>query len=109
VLLGLRLPRVDAEQPARGEPQVPVQAGLCGDDAAQLGPLVPAELVRPIDELPELGDQAGAGRGVSFGAFRVAADDEPLILGDADLLDAQVADGDLSSLRVVRLPRCRAR
>ena len=45
VLLGLRLRRVGAEQAAGGDAQVAVQPGPGGDDAAELGALVPAELV----------------------------------------------------------------
>src|SRR6185437_13453019 len=47
-----------------GDAQVAVQARLGGDDAAQLGPLVLAEGVGAVDEFFELGDHAGADRGV---------------------------------------------
>src|SRR5208337_2428021 len=79
------------EQAAGGDPQVPVQAGLGGDDAAELGALVPAEVVRIADQLGELGDHPGADGGVALGSLRVVADDEPLVLGDADFLDLEVA------------------
>src|SRR6266567_533088 len=91
VLLGLRPGGVDAQQPAGSGPQVPVQARFGRDDAAQLGALVPAELVRAVDQLLELGDQAGADGGVPLGALGVVADDEPLVLGDPHLLDLEVA------------------
>jgi hypothetical protein len=76
-----------------GDPQVPVQAGLGGDDASQLGPLVLAEGVGAVDEFLELDGHAGADRGVPLGPFGVVADDEPLVLGDPHLLDPQ-ARGD---------------
>src|SRR5439155_18332710 len=75
---------------AGGDPQVPVQAGLGRDDATQFGPLVPAELVRAAGQLLELGDQAGAGLGVALGGLGVVADDEPVVVGDADFLDLEV-------------------
>ena len=81
VLLGLDGPGVYAQQPARCEPQVPVQARPGGDDAAQFGPLVPAERVQS------------------------EADDEPLVPGDPDFLDLQVR-GDVL---VAALPRQRRR
>ena len=81
---------VDPQQPAGRDPQVAVQAGLRGDDAAQLGALVPAELVRVLDGLFELGDHAGADGGVALGGLGVEADDEPLVLGDPHLLDLEV-------------------
>src|SRR5271170_799341 len=93
VLLGFCLGGVGAQQSAGSDAQVPVQSRLGGDHAAQLGALVPAELVRTADHLGELGDHAGADGGVAFGSFRVEADDEPLVLGDADLLDLEVARG----------------
>ena len=38
----------------------------------------------------ELGDHAGADRGVALGALGVVADDEPLVLGDPHFLDLEV-------------------
>ena len=70
---------VDAQQPAGGDAQVAVQAGLGGDDAAQLGPLGGGELVGAVDHLLELGEQPGADRGVALGAVGVVADHEPLV------------------------------
>src|SRR5207244_403667 len=43
-----------------------------------------------VDDLLQLGDHAGADRGVPLCSFGVVADDEPLVLGDADFLDPQV-------------------
>jgi hypothetical protein len=47
----------------RGDPQVAVQAGLGGDDAAQLGPLGLGELAGVLDHLVELGEHPGADGG----------------------------------------------
>ena len=64
------------------------------------GRLSLARAVRPVDELFQLGGHAGADRGVPLGS-RGAADDEPLVLGDPDLLDPEV----LRDLLVAALPR----
>ena len=56
VLLGLDPGRVDPQEPAGGDAQVPVQAGLGGDDSAQLGPPGLGELVTAGDHLAELGE-----------------------------------------------------
>ena len=89
-MLGLDGPLVGAQQPARGGPQEAVEAGLGGDDPAQLGALGRAQLVAAGDQLLQLGQQPLADGGVAVGLLGVVADDEPLLLGDADLLDAQV-------------------
>ena len=47
VLLGLDLGGVGAQQTARGDPQVAVQAGPGGDDSPQLGPLGRGEGSKP--------------------------------------------------------------
>jgi len=60
---------VDAEQPAGGGAQVAVQAGLGGDDPAQLGPLGRRELGGAGDRLGELGEQPRAGRLVAVGGL----------------------------------------
>ncbi len=105
VLFGFDGSGVGAQQPAGGDPQVAVQAGLGGDHAAQLGAFGGGELVGAVDHLLELGQQPGPGRCVAFGSFGVVADDEPLILGDPDFLDPQVR-GDLL---VAALPGQRGR
>jgi hypothetical protein len=91
VLLGLCPGGVDPQQPARGDAEIAVQPGLGGDHAAQFGALVPAQRVRAVDQLLELGDQAGADRGVALGGLGVVADDEPLVLGDPHFFDLEVA------------------
>src|SRR5262249_45191349 len=90
VLLGLDGGRVGAQQAAGGDAQVAVQARLGGDDPAQLGPLSGAQLVAAVDHLAELGQHPLADLAVPFGGLGVVADHEPLVLGDADLLDPQV-------------------
>ncbi|KAA1006162.1 transposase family protein [Pseudonocardia sp. EV170527-09] len=81
---------VDAEQPARGDAQEPVQAGLGGDHSAQLGPARRRQLIRPGDHRFESFDEVRAHDGVAVRGVGVAADHEPLGLGDLDLLDPQV-------------------
>jgi hypothetical protein len=90
VLLGFGLRGVGAQQPAGRDAQVPAQSWLGGDDAAQIGALVLAELVRVRDGVVVLGDHAGADGGVALGGLGVEADDEPLVLGDPDFLDLEV-------------------
>ena len=90
VLLGFRLGGFGTQQPAGGGPQVPVQAGPGGNDAAELGALVPAELVRIPDGLFEPGDHAGTDGGVPPGGPGVDADHEPLVVGDLYFLDLEV-------------------
>src|SRR6266511_808059 len=88
--LGLDGPLVGAQQPAGRDAQVAVEPRLGGQYSAQLGPLGRAELVGAGDRLGELGQQPGADGGVAVGLLGVVADDEPVVLGDADLLDPQV-------------------
>ena len=86
VRLGRDLLLVDAEQPAGGGAQEPVQPGHGGDPPAQLGPLRRAERVGAGDQRGELADHDLAQRGVAFGLLGVVADHEPLVLGDLALL-----------------------
>ena len=89
---------VEAQQPAGGDAQVPVQAGLGGDHPPQLGALALATGVRAVDELAQLVEHVRTDGGVPFGGVGVVADDEPLVLGDADFLDAQVVrDGGVAA------------
>jgi hypothetical protein len=90
-LLGLDGPLVGAQQPTGGDAQEAVQAGLGGDDPAQFGLLGLRQRVGAGDQLLELGQQPGADGGVAVGLVGVVADDEPLVVGDADFLDAQVS------------------
>ena len=53
---GVHLRLVHAQQPAGRDPQVPVQAGLGRDPAAELAAFPHRQRVRPGDELLELGD-----------------------------------------------------
>src|SRR6266702_2026838 len=107
VLLRLDLRLVDAEEAGRGDAQEPLQAGLPGQGALKLRPLGGRELVGAGDELPELGGEAGADRGVAFCLVRVVADDEPVaVVAEADLLDLEVVPHGLVAARP--WSRCRA-
>ena len=76
--------------PPGGDPKVPVQAGLGGDDAAQLGPLGGGELAGVLDHLVELGEHALADLGIALGGLGVVADHEPFRVADLDFLDPQI-------------------
>src|SRR4030095_9434505 len=65
--LGLDGGLVDAQQPGGGDAQVAVQAGLGGDDPAQLCPLGCAQLVGAVDQLGQLGQEPPADGGVAGG------------------------------------------
>ena len=73
--LGLDLGLVDAQQPAGGDAQVPVQAGLGGDHPAQLGRASSAvSLSEPAISSLELGDQfarTAASRSAASGLWQI--------------------------------------
>src|SRR5690606_22581 len=70
--------------------RVAVEAGLGGDDAAELGAFGGGQRVRAGDQLLELGDQSGADGGVAFGGVGVVAGHEPVGFADPYLFDLQV-------------------
>jgi hypothetical protein len=83
--LSFRLRGVDPEQAARSNAQVAVQAGLGGDDAAQLGVLVGAELVITSSSWAIIRAVLAA----SGSASGLKQSDEPLILGEPHFLDLE--------------------
>ena len=89
------------QQPAGGDPQVPVQPGLGGDLPAQLTALHRGQAVGSGDQLVELRDQLGADVRVAGRGVGVVADDEPLGVGHPDFLDPHV----LADVGVAALPR----
>ena len=101
VRLSFDLGLVDAEQPAGGDPQVPVQAGLGRDLPAQLPALHHRQAVGSGDQLLELGDQLLADVGVALRGVGVVADHEPLGVRHLHFLDPHVV-GDVG---VAALPR----
>src|SRR6266540_3368438 len=81
---------VDAQPAGAGDAQVAVEAGFGGDDPTQFRAFGRGQRVRAGDHLVEVGQHAGPGGGVTLGGVGVVADDEPLVVADADFLDPQV-------------------